>query len=163
MDKKNDTFPLPEKEFRDIAQKFVDRQGVVLPGFRYGVGEHREFIDKHYFNFIFVTLDGQIPDEPPIAGGTVGFTIDKKTKDIRSITHGQLGSLHIQEQEINLVYEKLTALKEKNKSLVWLKSRYGLTSKELLKFKKALKKVDLERKVILNQIADLVKNIKYEI
>lgn len=66
------------KEFEKIALEYIESFGEVMPGFKYRIGENKEYVSKYYYDFVFVTLEGKIPKEPPIAGGACGFTIDKK-------------------------------------------------------------------------------------
>ena len=145
------------KEFEKIAQEYIESFGEVMPGFKYRIGENKENVSKHYYGFVFVTLQGKIPKEPPIAGGGCGFTIDKKTRKIEILSFGDLGLLEQHEEELNEVYSRLTEIKNDSKSLNWLKSKYNLTSRELLKIKKVLSATKLGRAKVLEETEEIIK------
>lgn len=131
--------------------------GKVVLGYKFGSRKTKEFTDSNYFDFIFLDLDGNITEEAPVAGGSCGFTIDKKTLEIKNLTFCDLGMIAQNEREINNVYNKLTDIKEKSKSLMWLKSTYKLSSPELLKIKKAIDTTKFEKETVLEQIDQLIK------
>ncbi len=139
-----------------IASEYVESMGEVFSGYKFGFGQAKEFTSKYYFDFIFLTLDGDTPEEPPVAGGACGFTIDKKTMKIETLSFADLGLLEQNEKEINDVYYKLKDLKENSKSLNWLKSKYQLSSPELLKIKKVLTKTDIQKEQIIDQLNELI-------
>ena len=145
------------KEFEKIAQEYIESFGEVMPGFKYRIGENKEYVSKHYYDFVFVTLEGKIPKEPPIAGGACGFTVDKKTRKIEMLSFGDLGLLEQHEEELNEVYSRLTEIKNDSKSLNWLKSKYNLTSRELLKIKKVLSATELGRARVLEETEEIIK------
>ena len=145
------------KEFEKIAQEYIESFGEVIPGFKYGIGENKEFVSKYYYDFVFVTLKGKIPIEPPVAGGACGFTIDKRTKEIEMLSFGDLGILEQHENELNEVYLKLTEIKNDSKSFNWLKCKYNLTSRELLTIKNVLTATEFERDRVLEEIEEIIK------
>ena len=142
----------------EIANKFVNSFGEVLPGFKYGHKFTKEYSLKYYFDFIFLNLDGSTPKEPPIAGGAVGFTIDKYTGKIEPLSFGDLGQLDAKEREINEVYENLLSVKQGSGSLNWLKTKFNLDSKSLLEFKKIINQTDLDKNQIILQLEKIKTN-----
>lgn len=144
------------KSIIDIASEYVESQGEIIKGYKYGYKGPVEFISKYYFDFIILTIDGNIPKTPPFAGGYCGFTIDKKDRTIETLSYGELGLLENANREIRDVYTKLKDVKESSKSLGWLKNRYHLTSSELLKIRKALSETELHEEQIIVQLEELI-------
>ncbi|MGH1385221.1 hypothetical protein [Kordia sp.] len=140
-----------------IAHNHVASFGEVVPGYKFGYGELKEFICTYYFDFIFLNLDGNISEEPPVAGGPCGFTIDKKTFEIENLTFADLGMLEQNERELNDIYHKIKNIKENNSSLNWLKSTFNLNSKQLLKIKKVIDNTEFEKETALEQINQIIK------
>ena len=122
----------------EIANKFVQSYGEVLPGFIFGHKFVKDYTFKYYYDFVFHKLDGSSSKEPPISGGAVGFTIDKKTFQTEVLSHGELGKLDTEEQEINETYDNLLSVKNGSGSLSWLKTKFNLDSKSLLEIKKKI-------------------------
>ena len=145
------------KDIELIAKNYVESLGEIVPGYKYGCKFSEKFTFKYYFDFVFLTLDGQVPKEPPVAGGACGFTIDKKSKEIETLSFGDLGLLSQSEEELNEVFDNLNQIKNNSGSLNWLKSKYNLKSSQLLAFKKLLLQTDLKKEVILQQIDKIKK------
>ncbi|MCT4640202.1 MAG: hypothetical protein N4A72_21070 [Bacteroidales bacterium] len=144
------------QEYEKIAQGYVESFGEVLPGFKFRVGEQREFVWKYYYDFVFVALNGKVPEEPPLAGGACGFTIDKGTKEIEMLTFSDLETLKEKEEELTEIYLRVTDIKNESKSFSWLKSKYDLTSKELLRIKKIIMVSEFDRKTIIEEIENII-------
>jgi len=144
------------KNIEEIASEYVSSFGEVMPGFKYGFTGFREFTFKYYYDFVFLTLNGEVPDEPPVVGGSCGFIIDKKTHEIQTLTFGDFALLENKERELDDIYDKLTNLKENSKSLTWLKFKYQLNSPELLRIKKQLQKIPLQKEIILEQLNEIL-------
>lgn len=150
------------KSIIDIASEYVESQGEVLKGYIYGYKGPIEFITKYYFDFVILTIDGNIPEIPPFVGGACGFTIDKKDKTIKVLSFGEYASLQNKNREILETYDRLKDVKENSTSLSWLKNKYQLTSSELLKIKKDLSTVDIDKEQILVQLEEIIaKNNTY--
>ena len=143
-------------EIYKIAKEYVDSFGEVYPGYKYGYSDLREFSFKYYFDFIFLSIDNQIPTEPLVAGGACGFIIDKKTKEIEVLTFCDLGELEDSEKELEELYEKLLEIKEESKSLMWLKSKYNLSSHQLLRVKKIIHQTSFIKEKIKEQLNELI-------
>lgn len=144
-------------EIEKIADNHVNSFGEVLPGFKYGFENLREFTSKYYFDFVFIQMNGVIPKETPIAGGHCGFTIDKKTFEIENLTFGEFGTLTTKERELNEIYGKIKDVKDNNSSLNWLKAKYELNSKQLLEIKKTINATEFEKETLLEQINRIIK------
>ncbi|MAB49295.1 MAG: hypothetical protein CMC05_11755 [Flavobacteriaceae bacterium] len=144
-------------EIEKIADNYVNSFGEILPGFKYGFANLREFTSKYYFDFVFVQMNEVTPKEPPVAGGSCGFTIDKKTFEIENLTFGELSMLAIKERELNEVYGKIKNVKDNNSFLHWLKSKYELNSKQLLEIKKTINSTEFEKETVLEQINQIIK------
>lgn len=144
-------------EIEKIADNYVNSFGEVLPDFRYSFANLREFTSKYYFDFVFTQMNGVIPKEPPVLGGSCGFTIDKKTFEIENLTFGELGMLTVKESELNEIYRKIKNVKDNNSSLHWLKSKYELNTKQLLEIKKTIESTEFEKETILEQINRIIK------
>ncbi|WP_412987351.1 hypothetical protein [Pontimicrobium sp. IMCC45349] len=144
-------------EIEKIADNYVNSFGEVLPSFKYGFANLKEFTSKYYFDFVFIQTNGEIPEEPPVAGGYCGFTINKKTFEIENLSFGELGILTIKERELNEVYEKIKKIKDNNSSLHWLKSKYELNSKQLLEVKKTIDSTEFKKETVLEQINQIIK------
>ena len=95
--------------------------------------------------------------KPPVAGGACGFTIDKNSGEIVTLSFGDLGMLSENERELNNVFDRLNQIKNNSGSLNWLKSKYNLNSSELLEFKKLLAQTDLEKEKVFQQIEKIKK------
>ncbi|WP_299683259.1 hypothetical protein [uncultured Dokdonia sp.] len=143
------------KSIIDIASEYVDSQGEIIKGYKYGYKGPVEFIKVYYFDFVILTINGKIPDNQSF-GGACGFTIHKKDKTIQTLSFGELATLQIKNKEISDIYDKLKGVKEKSKSLSWLKNKYQLTSSELLKIKKALFTTEMHKDQIMIQLEELV-------
>ena len=73
------------------------------------------------------------------------------------LSFGDLGLLEQHEEELNEVYSRLTEIKNDLKSLNWLKSKYNLTSRELLRIKKVLSATELGRARVLEETEEISK------
>lgn len=146
------------KKINEIASNYVNSLGEVLPGYTFGYINFNEFIGKYYFDFVFKKIDKKFVDNPPVAGGACGFTIDKVTFEIEQISHSELQELNNLEMKINDVYAKIKNIKNNNTSLNWLKFTYDLTSTELLEIKKMIQKTDFEKKNILEKLNSIINN-----
>jgi hypothetical protein len=142
----------------EIAKEFVENQGEVLPGFKYSFNEPKEYLNYFYFDFIFLTLENKIPDEPPIAGGACGFTVNKLNKKIKVLSFGDLAELDIKNREVDELYQQLLDIQSNNKSFNIIKEKYKLSSKDLLLLKKNLKETSLDKKLIFRQLDNLLNN-----
>lgn len=144
-------------KIEEIANNYVESFGEVLPGFKYGFANLKEFTSKYYFDFVFKQMNGKIPKEPPIAGGSCGFTIEKKTLKIKNLTYFELGMLESNEKELNEIYDKIKNIKENKSSLSWLKSKFELSSKQLLEIKKTIENTEFEKETVLEQLNRIIK------
>ncbi|MDO7138920.1 MULTISPECIES: hypothetical protein [Flavobacteriaceae] len=145
-------------EIEKIADNYVDSFGEVLPDFKYGFTDLKEFTSKYYFDFVFTRMNGEIPKEPPVAGGYCGFTIDKKTLEIENLTFAELGMLENYERKLNEIYNKVKDIKENKSSLNWLKSKFELNSEQLLEIKRSIENTEFEKETVLEQLNRIIKN-----
>ena len=144
-------------KIEEIANNYVESFGEVLSGFKYGFADLKEFTSKYYFNFVFKQMNGEIPKEPPVAGGHCGFTIEKRTLKIENLTFADLGILESNERELNEVYDKIKDIKENKSSLSWLKSKFELSSKQLLEIKRTIENTEFKKETILEQLNRIIK------
>lgn len=154
---------MTDTEARHIAQKYISEMGEVLPGFMFGLGDEEKFVDKYYFDFIWLNLDGQEPKEPPLAGGACGLTVNKYDRQVELISHGEYAALRESENKLTDTYQLLTDLKNGKYRLTDLKARFDLTSEQLLEFSKIIKETTLNREAayeIVNKLLDKVKNYR---
>ena len=150
-------------EAKHIAQQHVSDMGEVLPGFMFGLGDEEEFVDKYYFDFIWLTLNGQIPQEPPVAGGARGLTVNKYDKQVELISHGGYGVLKDIESKLTETYQLLSDFKNGKIRLPEIKAKFDLTSEQLLELSKVIKNTELSRETIfkiVNVLLDKVKNYR---
>lgn len=146
-------------EAKKIAKEFVESQGEIILGFKYGYSDLKEFTSRYYADFQLLTVEGKIPDELPFVGGASGFTIDKKTKVVAVLSFGEYASFQNRELEIEELYQQLLAIKSNNKGFSQLKVKYNLNSKNLLELKRMLDNIDLEKSHILEQLDALLVKI----
>ena len=142
--------------FNKIAKQYVESFGEVLPGFKFSFDNRKDFFFEVYYDFVFVDMEGNIPTEPPVAGGAVGFTINKRTHKVAMLTFCELGLIEQSQREQEEVYEKISNLKENGKSLSWLKSKYDLNSIQLLKIKKALSETNFTKQNVIEELDELI-------
>lgn len=148
---------------RHIARQYTSEIGEVMPGFRVGIGDEEEFTSKYYFDFIWLTLDGQIPEEPPVAGGARGFIVDKHTRQVQVLTHGDYTDFKNEEKRLTEIYHLLTDFKNGQKRLTELKAKFNLNSKQLLELSKVIGDTELSRErtqEITNSLLDKIKNYR---
>lgn len=153
--------PVMEKEeAKIIARDFVAKENQ-LPTepleFKLGVGEMTEFLRYYYFDFRLLNTGGG-EYKGPSMGGAPGFTISKNKKETKTISFGELAKLRMYEKNIDDIYELLLDVKE-NKSLHRLKSRFNLTSEQILKIIKELSHHTINRKTALKLISEIVGNL----
>lgn len=142
--------------FEKIAQEHVESLGEVLPGIKYRFANRKDFFFQVYYDFVFVDLDGNPLPEPPFVGGAVGFSIDKKTHKTESCSTGDLASMEINQQEQEEVYQKITTAQDNSKSWLWLKSKYGLNSRELLAIKKIVNITNFTKHQVIEELDHLI-------
>ncbi len=150
-------------EARYIAQQYVSEMGEVLPGFMFGLGDEEKFVDKYYFDFIWLNLDGQSPKGPPVAGGARGLTVNKYDRQVELISHGEYAALRDSENKLTDTYQLLSDFKNGKSRLTDLKAKFDLTSEQLLELSKIIKETELNREAtfeIVNKLLDKVKNYR---
>jgi hypothetical protein len=154
---------MTDLEARHIARQYASEMGEVLPGFKLGIGEEEDFTDKFYFDFIWLTLDGQQPKEPPVAGGARGLTVDKHDKRPEITTHGSYSALKRQENELEASYQLLLAFKNGKKHSAEVKAKLNLNSEQLLELSKTIKETELSKfktYEIMNRLLEKIKNCR---
>ena len=67
-----------------------------------------------------------------------------------------LETLKEKEEELTEIYLRVTDIKNESKSFSWLKSKYDLTSKELLRIKKIIMVSEFDRKTIIEEIENII-------
>ncbi len=144
---------MDSSEAQIIATKFLDEIGEVMKGFKYGLNsKFEEFNDVFVFEYIYLKLDGRIPKNPPIAGGPRGVCINKKDKKVVFITYGDYFELVQSEKLINETYILFTQFQKNKDNLSYIKSRYNLTSKQLLDLSKLIENETINREQVLEFI-----------
>lgn len=151
---------MKQAEANEIAEKYTKELGEVLPGFIYGINSCEEFLQCYFFDFVFLTLDGKVPEEPPVAGGARGISIDKEKKTVEPVTFVGYALLKREDAEVNHLYKMLENVKARSKLLTTLKSKYNLTSDELLRLKKALENTEVKKENAMQLISELIKRVK---
>lgn len=144
---------------RQIAQQYVSEMGEVLLGYMLGLGDQEKFIDNYYFDFILLTLKGEIPKEPPLAGGARGLTVNKYDGQIEVQSHGGHAALRDNENKLTETYQLLSDFKNGKLQPTELKAKFDLTSKQLFELSKIIKETDLNREtthVIVNRLFEMV-------
>lgn len=144
------------KSFEEIAHEYVEEQGEILDGFKYTFSNRTDFVQKIYFDFTIIKTDESISKEPPTVGGACGFTIDKRTLEIETLSFGELAQLSIRQKELDEAYGKLQDLKTNSSSLTWFKKKYNLTSPELLQVKKLLSATEVTKDHLLTRFIEIV-------
>lgn len=146
-------------EARQIAQQYVSEMGEVLLGYMLGLGDEEKFIDNYYFDFILLTLKGEIPKETPLAGGARGLTVNKYDGQIEVQSHGGHAALRDNENKLTETYQLLSDFKNGKLQPTELKAKFDLTSKQLFELSKIIKETDLNREttyVIVNRLFEMV-------
>ncbi len=146
-------------EARQIAQQYVSEMGEVLPGYMLGLGDEEKFIDNYYFDFILLTLKGEIPKEPPLTGGARGLTVNKYDGQVEVQSHGGHAALRDNENKLTETYQLLSDFKNGKLQPTELKAKFDLTSKQLFELSKIIKETDLNREttyVIVNRLFEMV-------
>lgn len=152
---------MTDRDARHIARNYALGMGEVLPGFKLGIGDEEEFTDKYYFDFIWLTLNDQIPNEPPVAGGACGLTVDKNDSQVELLTHGGYCVLKDSENKLVEMFQLLIDFKNGKKHLADVKSKFDLSSEQLLELSKLIKNTELIKEnmyEIINRLLDKVKN-----
>ena len=150
---------MKDSNIRHIAEQYASKMGEVIPGFKFGIGEEEEFTNKYYFDFIWLTLDGQFPQKPPVAGGPRGLTVNKHDNQVEMITHGDYGSLKVEERKLTDIYQLLSEFKDGRKHMTDVKAKLGLNSKQLLELSKIIKDTELTKHKIDEIINKLQKQL----
>lgn len=146
-------------EAKSVAQRYVEEMGEILPGFKFGIGDSTEFINKYYFDFIWLTLHDQIPIEPPLAGGACGLTVTKKDNQVRPITYAKYCELQRNENELNEMYQMLSDFKNNKKNLTEIKAIFNLNSEQLLELSKIVKAMQFD-KTNIYEVMNMIQKIK---
>jgi hypothetical protein len=148
---------------RHIAQQYVSEMGEVLPGFMFGLGDEEKFVDKYYFDFVWLTLKGEIPEEPPVAGGARGLAVNKYDGQVELVSHGGHAALRDSENKLTETYQLLLDFKNGKLRPTELKAKFDLTSEQLLELSKIIEGTELNREAtyeIVNRLLDKVKNYR---
>ena len=147
-------------EAKHIAQQYISQMSEVLPGFKFGIGDEEELTDRYYFEFIWLTLDGQIPEQPPVAGGARGLTVNKNDREVELTTHGGYGVLKDNENKLNETYLLLSDFKNGKTNLAEIKVKFDLTSEQLLVLSKIIKDTELIKERIYEIVNGLIDGVK---
>ncbi|TCI92140.1 hypothetical protein [Tenacibaculum sp. M341] len=142
--------------FDKIAQQYVKSLDEVSSGFKFTYSDRKEFVFKIYYNFVLVDLQGNIPKKSPVIGGASGFIIDKKTKEVESISFIDLRFLEEKQNELQDIYKKISNIKESTSSFLWLKSKYNINSTKLLKIKKMINKTNSKKQEVIEELYELI-------
>ncbi|MBT1696186.1 hypothetical protein KK083_04830 [Fulvivirgaceae bacterium PWU4] len=149
------------EELRTIAEAHVAGLNGSSPPhaqIKFGIGEMTEFLTCYYFDFRLLDANDQEYKEPPVAGAP-GFIVSKNDKQAKTISLGDLGALKRREVELTEIYQMLADVKERNTSLMKLKSKYDLTSKQLLCVKRLLDDHEIDRNSSEELITEILKDI----
>ncbi len=143
--------------FEKIAKEYVESYGEVLTGIKFDFDNRKDFFFEIYYDFVFVNIKDNKSINSPIAGGAVGFTIDKKTHVIKTLSFSDLGILECTQKRQEDLYQKIKNIDENTKLLSWLKFEYGLNSIELLKMKRIIKGVNFTKQNALKELDELLR------
>ena len=147
-------------EARNMAQKYTTGMGEVLPGFIFGLGDPEEFYDKFYFDLVFLTLSGEQPLEPPVAGGARGVVVEKRNKEVRPVSHAEYASIVNNQTELEETYEAFIMLKQDKRKLSFIKDKYKLSSSQLLNLIKTMESTDLVTEQTFDTLNKLIEGVK---
>jgi hypothetical protein len=150
---------MENEEAKMIAGDFVAKENQLLTQFKLGVGEMTEFLRHYYFDFRLLNTDGEEYNGPPM-GGAPGLIISKSDKQTKTVSFGELAKLRMYEKDIDDIYEVLVDVKE-DKSLHRLKSKFNLTSEQILKIIKELSHHTSNRKTALKLISETVGDLDH--
>lgn len=149
------------EELSTIAEAHVAGLNERLPPhaeIKFGVGKMTEFLTCYYFDFRLLDANDQGYTGPPVAGAP-GFTVLKSDRQTKTISFGDFWALKRQEDELTEIYQMLVDVKDRDASLMKLKSKYNLTSKQLLKVRHVLDDHQIDRNRSKELIAEILKNI----
>ncbi len=68
--------------------------GEVLPDIYFDVVPGKEFTEYFYFDFKMVDKFGNTPNDPAVAGGAPGVTVNKLNGEVKTISFGELSKLY---------------------------------------------------------------------
>ena len=147
-------------EAQNIANEYLSKLDKPLPGFLWGLGVAEEIYNKYYFDLHLIANNKEKQLEAPV-GGARGIIVDRNNKEVKIISHGEFASLQRNQRELDSIYNAFTLLKHDRKNLIVIKSKYKLSSVQLLKLIKELNSAELDREEIFNTISELIKKVKY--
>lgn len=143
-------------EAKEVARQYAWDMGESLPGFRFGIGNEEEFTDNYYFDFILLTSDGQQPEEPPLAGGPIGLTVNKHNKQVQVLTHGNYAALKHREHTLTEIYQSVLDFKNGIKSLVELKEKSDLNLAQILELSRMITNTQGDKEDIYNKLSEML-------
>lgn len=151
------------QEAHTIAADFINQLNAREPvnidfeiNFKVAVGDMMEFTFCYYFDYKYVKLNGQ---EYELAGAP-GFIVSKTDGDAKTISHYELWELKRKEQSMDELCQLLKDIRENKEGLHIIKSRYNLTSQQILLFHKALQTAFIERTTASNILNEILQQIK---
>lgn len=144
-------------EANKIAKEFVDSFGEVVLGFKYKHSELKEYSTKYYADLEFLKLDEVKTEESPLVGGACGFAIDKESRKVTLLSFGEYAAFQQHEFNLEGLYQQLINIKSGDKKFSQLKTRYNFSSKDLLRLKRMLPNLTIEKESVFRQLDILLK------
>jgi hypothetical protein len=123
---------------------------------RYSLGQMTEFLDCYFFNQL---IDFTLCKKREDLAGAPGFTINKETLIIETVTFGELSKLEQQDREKNEIKIILEQIKSQSVQPSTLKDLFEIDSIELLNLLKSIKKEPTSND-LLNNLHSKRKNKK---
>lgn len=148
-----------KKEALEIARNHVDQIEPDSKWWKYGYGNMKELTYSFYFDYTFLDINTNDLIEPPFAGGATGFLVDKYSRKVSDLGFGEMAELMYQENEINKTFNALMDIKENGGSLNLIKTKYGLSSSQLLELKRYLTGDFFEKEGVLMFIKEIIQQI----
>lgn len=142
--------------FEEIAKNHVESLGEVVPGFKYDFTNRKDFFLKVYFSYTLVKLDGKELDHGLAFGGAPGFIIDRRTLKAETISWGDLDLLEARQRELEEMYNGLFDTKSGTSFLLSLKSKYELSSHQLVRLNKMIEHPNLSKLDVIYELDDIV-------
>jgi hypothetical protein len=154
---------MTSQEALGLAGKFVDSYNGPRSAdidYKLGIGEMTEFTYSYHFEIIIVHLNGEPYVPPPVASSPIGLVISKHDGKAKKTDLYDLHQLKNEERRMDHLFALLTGIRENKGGLDIIKSRYQLSSRELLLFKKELQQAAFNRLTVSDILQELINKIK---
>lgn len=136
------------QEAMQIAQQYLSKQTIPFIGFKYHLESPKIYLNHFYFDFILETTNNKVSSETPLIGGACGFTIHQQTKKIEVLSFADVAALEIKYQQLENLYEDVLKIKARVKTISSIKTKYQLSTKDLLQIKKHLQQENIDQQFL---------------